>query len=45
MSISASYLGRESRLTRRRMEKRTQELDTKVKELQNRGLSIEDFEE
>jgi hypothetical protein len=43
-SISASYLGRETRLTRRRMEKRNEELDVKIKELQNKGLSIEDLE-
>ncbi len=44
-AISASYLGRETRLTRRRMEKRKQELDARIKELQNKGLSIEDLEE
>jgi len=43
-AISASYLGRETRLTRRRMEKRTQELDARIKELQNKGLSIEGVE-
>jgi hypothetical protein len=44
-AISASFLGRETRLTRRRMEKRKQELDVRIKELQNKGLSIEDLEE
>ena len=43
-AISASFLGRETRLTRRRMEKRKQELVVRIKELQNKGLSIEDLE-
>jgi hypothetical protein len=43
-AISASYLGRETRLTRRRMEKRKQELDVRIKELQKKGLSIKDLE-
>jgi hypothetical protein len=43
-AISASYLGRETRLTRRRMEKRNQELDTRIKELQKKRLSVEDLE-
>lgn len=43
-AISASYLGRETRLTRRRMEKRNQELGTRIKELQKKRLSVEDLE-
>jgi hypothetical protein len=39
-AISASFLGRETRLTRRRMEKRKQGLDEKIKELQAKGLPI-----
>ncbi len=39
-AISASYLGRETRLTRGRMEKRKQRLNEAVKELQAKGLSI-----
>jgi hypothetical protein len=39
-AISASYLGRETRLTRSRMEKRKQKLNERVKELQAKGLPI-----
>jgi hypothetical protein len=42
-AVSASYLGRETRLTRWRMEKRKQKLSERIKELQNKGLSIEDL--
>lgn len=42
-AISASYLGRETRLTRRRMEKRKQRLDGTIKELQAKGLPIEEL--
>jgi hypothetical protein len=42
-AISASYLGRETRLTRWRMEKRQQKLSERIKELQAKGLSIEDL--
>jgi hypothetical protein len=43
-AISASYLGRETRLTRGRMEKRKKKLDEKIKELQAKELSIKDLE-
>lgn len=36
-AVSASYLGRETRLTRWRLEKRKDQLDKKVKELQAKG--------
>jgi hypothetical protein len=39
-AISASYLGRETRLTRRRMEKRKQRLNGVIKDLQAKGLPI-----
>jgi hypothetical protein len=43
-AVSASYLGRETRLTRRRLEKRKDQLDMKVKELQAKGkIEIEDL--
>jgi hypothetical protein len=42
-AISASYLGRETRLTRRRMEKRKQRLDGTIRELQAKGLPIEEL--
>jgi len=42
-AISASYLGRETRLTRARMRKRKQKLDTRIKELQAKGLLIGDL--
>jgi hypothetical protein len=42
-AVSASFLGRESRLSRRRMEKRKKQLDEKVKELQKKGLPIEEL--
>jgi S-adenosylhomocysteine hydrolase len=42
-AVSASYLGRETRLIRIRMENREQELDEKIKELQTKGLSIEEL--
>ena len=42
-AVSASYLGRETRLTRGRMEKRKQKLSQRVTELQAKGLSIEDL--
>jgi hypothetical protein len=42
-AISASYLGRETRLTRGRMEKRKQRLNEIIKELQAKGLPIEEL--
>lgn len=42
-AVSASFLGRESRLSRWRMEKRKKQLDEKVKELQKKGLPIEEL--
>jgi hypothetical protein len=40
-AVSASYLGRETRLTRWRLEKRKQRLSEKLKELQNEEFQIE----
>jgi hypothetical protein len=40
-AVSASYLGRETRLTRKRMEKRKQRLSEKLRELQEKTLQIE----
>lgn len=42
-AISASYLGRETRLTRGRMEKRKEKLKGIIKELQAKGLPIEEL--
>lgn len=43
-AVSASYLGRETRLTRWRLEKRKDQLDKKVKELQAKGsLQLRDL--
>src|SRR4030043_52266 len=43
-AVSASYLGRETRLTRRRLEKRKDQLDMKIKELQAKGkIELEDL--
>jgi hypothetical protein len=42
-AISASYLGRETRLTRGRMEKRKEKLEGIVEELQTKGLPIEEL--
>jgi hypothetical protein len=42
-AVSASILGRESRLSRWRMEKRKKRLEEKVKELQTKGLPIDEL--
>jgi hypothetical protein len=43
-AVSASYLGRETRLTRWRLEKRKEKLNQKIKELQAKGtVKIEDL--
>jgi hypothetical protein len=42
-AISVSLLGRETRLSRWRMERRKRNLDSKIKELQKQGLSIGDL--
>jgi len=42
-AVSASFLGRETRLSRRRMEKRKKQLNEKVKELQTKGLPLKEL--